>query len=160
MVDAQTANRVARQEKQAYEGHLEGYYGADEVERAKRLGLNWIAWSTLESARTLSKKDIITGIEVIQPITRGYRFVPIYASDLDNPHGVAAKLKSAKIKTEEWKERTPEGELGRFRERTLLCVSVDDVKTAAQLIEWMHLTHITSFLEWMNVTSGRVAMDK
>ena len=60
MVNPRLCRRVAEEERQAIQGHLEGVYGPAEVERAKRLGLHRIALHTVESKGGLTVTDLLT----------------------------------------------------------------------------------------------------
>jgi len=68
MVDTETARRVAIQEKEAIQGHLDGFFGDEAREKAQRLGLAGIVWSTLETHRMLRTTDLITGESKNEPI--------------------------------------------------------------------------------------------
>lgn len=136
-VDQKTALRVARQETQAILGYLEGIYGEEAQQKAQRLGLEWIVYSLTETSRVLIYFDIITGVMLTKPLPKQghvFNFIPLYNSTAPNFTGVMSKMKYAKIRTEEWIQRNADNQ------RTLLCVPLEDLRTAQQLVEWMDLT--------------------
>lgn len=59
-VDRETAVRVAIEEARAYEQTLTGVYGAEEVERARREGLDGIAEAYVEGKGGFHVHDLIT----------------------------------------------------------------------------------------------------
>src|SRR3990172_8687499 len=76
IVDAQTAARVARQEKEGFETALSGIYGPEEQARAGRDGLRGIAEAVLKEHRQNRRdgfivRDLITGEEYWRPQRTG-----------------------------------------------------------------------------------------
>jgi hypothetical protein len=66
LVSRRTGEEVAKEERDAYERHLEGLYGEEAVDKAKRLGLSRIVWSRVSEHRTrkgcvILNHDAITG---------------------------------------------------------------------------------------------------
>jgi hypothetical protein len=94
--------------------------------------LNWIVWTTQEKGSKFTKFDILTGVTVIQPIDMksGSRFYPVYSNDMEGFNAVAAKMKSAKVRTQEWDQRNADND-----NRKLICVAIEDLRLAHQLIE-------------------------
>lgn len=61
LVSRRTGEGVAKDEREAYDAHLTGLYGAAGVEKAKRLGLSRIVWERSERRGTYHFRDEITG---------------------------------------------------------------------------------------------------
>jgi len=131
MVEERIAQRVAQQEKQAYQAYLEGAYGPEGTETATKMGLDWIAWATVESSSNLSLTDLITGMMMLKPIKYdGVRYTPVYADTLTNYSTIAQKLKESKLKTQLWRQMNATGE-----SRTLICVDGALTKEANYIIK-------------------------
>ncbi len=61
MVPEETARRVALQEKDCYDAHLQGIYGPEEKAKAEAKGLDGIVQSQTERGSKLYCEDLITG---------------------------------------------------------------------------------------------------
>lgn len=59
--DEELAQRVARDEQEAYKHALEGVYGSEEKQKAKDRGLELIVFSMHETAKGWRVEDYITG---------------------------------------------------------------------------------------------------
>lgn len=68
LVSRRTGEQVAKEERDAYERHLEGLYGPEGVAKASRLGLGKIVYERVrerEAGRGANRRTIVTWLDII-----------------------------------------------------------------------------------------------
>jgi hypothetical protein len=60
LVSRQTGEGVANDERWSYQHHLDGRYGQEGIDKARRLGLKGIVWERVEQGRRFYFYDLLT----------------------------------------------------------------------------------------------------
>lgn len=77
MVDRETAERIAKQQREAFAEYQVGVYGEDGKQKAQTFGLNWIAYSWHEQGRWIYRGYILTDTNITSPVSENPR-MPVH----------------------------------------------------------------------------------